>query len=96
MSESPPGNVTPLPRRRSAPSESAAGTVTALPKRRSWLWREVRRHPYAYILTIVFAGSGAVLAPLLFPGATPWMGLAGGLALGVYAALCTVPNKFLG
>ncbi|MGI9591529.1 MAG: hypothetical protein ACR2P8_09180 [Myxococcota bacterium] len=78
MSESPPGNVTPLPRRRSR------------------LWREVRRHPYAYILTVVFAAAGAVLAPLLFPAATPWMGLAGGLALGVYAALCTVPNKFLG
>ena len=77
-------------------SEAPPDNVRVLPKRRSRLWTELRRHPYAYILTIVFAVAGAVLAPLLFPAATPWMGLAGGLALGVYAALCTVPNKFLG
>ena len=62
----------------------------------SRVWGELRRHPYAYILTVVFAVSGAVLAPLLFEQASPWMGMAGGLALGVYAALCAVPNKFLG
>ena len=71
--------------------------VTPLrPARGGRIWREVRRHPYAYILTFVFAVAGAVTAPLLFEAATPWMGLAGGLALGIYAALCTVPNKFLG
>lgn len=77
-------------------SQEAPSNVTPLPKRRSRVWTEVRRHPYAYILTLVFALAGAVLAPLLFPEATPGMGVAGGLALGVYAALCTVPNKFLG
>lgn len=76
--------------------ETPLANVTPLPKRRSRLWNELRRHPYAYILTAVFAVAGAVLAPLLFPAATSAMGLAGGLALGIYAALCTVPNKFLG
>jgi hypothetical protein len=70
--------------------------VTPLPQRRSRLWTEIRRHPMAYILTLTFALAGAVLAPLLFEAATPGMGLAGGLALGVYAALCAVPDKFLG
>ena len=74
----------------------APDNVTPLPKRRSRVWQEVRRHPYAYILTIVFAVAGAVVAPMLFPAATPAMGLVGGHALGIYAALCTVPNKFLG
>lgn len=77
-------------------SEHPSGNVTPLPRRRSRLWTELRRHPYAYLVTGGFALAGAVLAPLLFPEASPWMGLAGGLALGVYAALCTVPNKFLG
>jgi hypothetical protein len=76
--------------------EQAPGNVTRLPKRRSRLWTEVRRHPYAYIVLVVFAVTGAVVAPLLFPAATPGMGLVGGLALGIYAAICTVPNKFLG
>ncbi len=76
--------------------ERAPNRVRPLPKPGSRLWIELRRHPYAYILTAVFALAGAVLAPLLFPAATPWMGLVGGLALGIYAALCTVPNKFLG
>ena len=77
-------------------SNLTPSNVTPLPKRRSRIWNEVRRHPYAYILTVVFAVGGAVLAPLLFEAATPGMGLAGGLALGIYAALCAVPNKFLG
>jgi hypothetical protein len=76
--------------------QNPPANVTPLPRRRSRLWNEVKRHPYAYILTAVFAVAGAVLAPLLFPAATPAMGLFGGLALGIYAALCTVPNKFLG
>jgi len=77
-------------------SDPTPSNVTSLPARRSRIWREVRRHPYAYILTVVFAAAGAIVAPMLFPEATPGMGFAGGLALGIYAALCTVPNKFLG
>lgn len=76
--------------------EKLANVTDLHPSRGARVWAELRRHPYAYILTLVFAVAGAVGAPLLFPGATPWMGLAGGLALGIYAALCTVPNKFLG
>lgn len=80
-------SVTPLrPDRPDAAPRSRAQRV----------WAELRRHPYAWLLTIGFAGAGAVLAPMLFPGATPAMGIVGGLAFGVYAALCAVPNKFLG
>jgi len=84
------------------PNENAAarGSVTPLraprPSRAARLWAELRRHPYAYLLTFVFAGVGAVVAPLLFPEATPAMGAVGGLVFGIYAALCAVPNKFLG
>ncbi len=64
--------------------------------RGSRLSQELRRHPYAYAVVVVFGLAGAVLAPILIPEASPWVGAAGGLAMGVYAALCAVPNKFLG
>ncbi len=79
--------------------EQANSPATVVPLRRSRpgrLWQELRRHPYAYAVAVVFAVAGAVLAPILIPEASPWMGAVGGLAMGVYAALCAVPNKFLG
>ena len=33
---------------------------------------------------------------MIFPEASPWLGLGGGLVFGVYAALCAVPDKFFG
>lgn len=84
------------------PTDDAApgGPVIPLrpepPSRAARVWAELRRHPYAYLVTVAFAVAGAVAAPMLFHGATPAMGAVGGMALGVYAALCAVPNKFLG
>jgi hypothetical protein len=80
------------------PHLEAPSNVTPLqhPTRLVRLWGELRRHSYAYILTLVFGVAGAIIMPLLIPEASPWMGAAGGLALGIYAALCAVPNKFLG
>ena len=57
---------------------------------------EVRRHPYAYIVTALFSVGGAFGATLIFPEAPPAAAAFGGFALGLYAALCAVPNKFMG
>jgi len=56
---------------------------------------EVRSRPMAYGVLAAFALAGPVVTALLFPEAPPIVGLAGGLALGLYAALCAVPDKFL-
>ena len=79
--------------------DQANSPAPVVPLRRSRpgrIWQELRRHPYAYAVVVVFAVAGAVLAPILIPEASPWAGAAGGLAMGVYAALCAVPIKFLG
>jgi hypothetical protein len=60
------------------------------------LWNELRHHPFAYVVAFAFMAAGAVATPLLFPDASPWLGAIGGLIFGVYAALCAVPDKFLG
>lgn len=78
------------------PADDADRVVPLPASRPSRLWREVRRHPFAYLVTLAFAGIGAVAAPLVFPDASPWVGAIGGLIFGVYAALCAVPDKFLG
>ncbi|MCG8591915.1 MAG: hypothetical protein MJE66_21685 [Proteobacteria bacterium] len=59
------------------------------------LVRELRRHAYGYAVVAAMAVAGAFLAPLVLPAATFWHGLFGGFALGVYAALTAVPDKFL-
>ena len=63
------------------------------------IWRavidEVRDRPFAYGVLGAFLLAGPVVASLLFPEAPPAVGIVGGLALGAYAALCAVPQKFL-
>jgi hypothetical protein len=59
------------------------------------LGREVRRHRYAYIVTGSFALAGPFVTRYLFPEAPPLSGLIGGVCLGVYAALCAIPDQFL-
>jgi hypothetical protein len=59
------------------------------------VWEEVRHRPYAYGVLIGFTVAGGISAPLIFPDVSPWAGAIGGLALGFYAALTAVPNKFL-
>jgi hypothetical protein len=64
----------------------------------SWrkaLVREVRTHPFGYVVLGLFVLAGPILAPLLFPQAPPAAAVGGGLAFGLYAALCAVPQKFL-
>ena len=64
----------------------------------SWSRRivgEVRDHPFGYGVLATFLVVGPVAASLLFPEAPPGVSIVGGLALGAYAALCAVPQKFL-
>ena len=44
---------------------------------------------FAFIL------AGALITPKLLPGASPWAGMVGGLAMGAYAAICAVSGKSL-
>ena len=66
--------------------------------KRSWkesLIHEVRTHPFGYVVLGLFVLAGPLLAPLVFPQAPPAVAAVGGLAFGLYAALCAVPQKFL-
>ena len=74
-----------------------AETTESAPKR-SWkeaILREVRMHPFGYVVLGLFVLAGPILAPLIFPQAPPAVAIVGGLAFGLYAALCAVPQKFL-
>lgn len=57
--------------------------------------REVRDHPFAYGVMAAFIVIGPVLASLIFPEAPLGVAIAGGLAFGVWGALCAVPGKFV-
>lgn len=57
--------------------------------------REVRSRPFAYIVLALFLVGGPILATMIFPQAPPAAAAVGGLAFGVYAALCSVPQKFM-
>jgi hypothetical protein len=65
--------------------------------RRGWLAaiaHELRTHAVAYTVLALFAAAGPLVVSWIFPGVTPWIGVVGGLALGIYAALCAVPDRF--
>jgi hypothetical protein len=67
------------------------------PQRRGWLAalaREVRRHPIGYAILLAFVLLGPVLVHMIFPDVSPLLGLVGGLAFGIYAALSAVPDRF--
>ncbi len=78
---------------------SETQNVTPLPKRRPGLLgvieRELRSRPFGYGVLVVFVIAGPVVTRLLFPEAPLSAGIVGGLAFGLYAALCAVPQKFL-
>jgi hypothetical protein len=74
-------------------------TGAAPPPRRSagfvaGVGRELRAHAVAYAVLAIFAAAGPLLVRWIFPGVTPWVGVVGGLAFGIYAALCAVPGRF--
>ena len=58
------------------------------------LGHELRTHVVAYSVAALFAAAGPLVVTWIFPDVSPWVGLAGGLALGIYAALCAVPDRF--
>ncbi len=57
--------------------------------------KEVRTHPFGYAVLAVFVIGGPFISILIFPEAPPAVAAVGGLAFGVYAALCAVPQKFM-
>lgn len=57
--------------------------------------REIRSRPFGYTVLALFVVAGPVAAPYVFPQAPPAVAAVGGLAFGLYAALCAVPQKFL-
>ena len=78
--------------------EGVEAEVSESGPKRSWkeaIVREVRTHPFGYVVLGLFVLAGPVLAPLIFPQAPPAVAIVGGLAFGLYAALCAVPQKFL-
>jgi hypothetical protein len=78
--------------------EGVEAELSEGPPKRSWkeaIVREVRTHPVGYVVLGLFVLAGPALAPLIFPQAPPAVAIVGGLAFGLYAALCAVPQKFL-
>jgi hypothetical protein len=59
------------------------------------LARELRAHPIGYGVMAAFVVIGPATALYLFPEAPPAVCIVGGFALGAYAAMCAVPQKFL-
>ena len=79
----------------------ATGTEERAPAPRSTrrrlvgaIGRELRDHAFAYGVVAAFLVAGPIAVAMIFPEASPWLGLVGGLVFGVYAALCAVPDKF--
>lgn len=73
--------------RTEAPQQAPAGWTARIA-------HELRTHVVAYSVLAVFVASGPLVVTWLFPGVTPWVGVVGGLAFGIYAALCAVPDRF--
>ncbi len=57
--------------------------------------REIKGRPFAYIVLALGLIGGPIIATMIFPQAPPGAAAAGGLAFGVWAALSSVPQKFL-
>ena len=59
------------------------------------LVHEVRTHPFGYSVVAVGLVAGPILAMMIFPEAPPAAAAVGGLCFGIYAAISSVPQKFL-
>ena len=55
---------------------------------------ELRRHAIGYGVLLAFVLLGPLLVYLIFPDASPLLGVVGGLAFGIYAAISAVPDRF--
>jgi hypothetical protein len=83
-----------------APDSSAGAPPEAngrsgLARFKDGLVAEVKSRPFAYIVLAFFLVGGPILATMIFPQAPPAAAVVGGLAFGIYAALCSVPQKFM-
>ena len=74
--------------------ESSEGTTRADRWKRA-LIREVKSHPFGYSVLAVALVAGPILLRMVFPEVTPVQAVVGGIAFGVYLALCAVPQKFM-
>jgi hypothetical protein len=69
----------------------------AEPEARGWAARlrgELRRHAIGYGVLLAFVLLGPLLVHLIFPEAPLGLGVVGGFAFGVYAAVSAVPDRF--
>ena len=79
-------------------AQEARSAADAEGEASSWkgaLLREVRSHPFGYGVMGVGLVTGPFLIMMIFPQVTPLQAVVGGLAFGVYGALCAVPQKFM-
>lgn len=56
---------------------------------------EIKGRPFAYGVLAAFVFLGPIITMMIFPEAPPAAAIVGGLAFGVYGALCAVPQKFM-
>jgi hypothetical protein len=84
----------PLP--EDAEAEESVGTSPgSLQSRLDAVSEEIRTHPFGYSVMAAFVLAGPVVASYLFPQAPTGVAVIGGLAFGVFSALCAVPGKFI-
>ena len=66
--------------------------------KRGWqaaLRHEIRTHKFGYSVLAVALVAGPILLRMIFPSISIVQAIVGGLAFGVYLALCAVPQKFM-
>ncbi len=76
------------------PLETSQDEATA-PSLGDRVRKELRERPLAWGVMAGFTIAGPVVTRFMFPEAPISIGIAGGLAFGIYAALCAVPGRFL-
>lgn len=84
--------------RPEAAGEASAEASGEASGERGWkaaLARELRARPFGYVVLLLFVLAGPIGAAFLFPQAPVGVAIFGGLAFGIYAALCAVPQKFM-
>jgi hypothetical protein len=65
------------------------------PLRLTAIGREIKTHAAGYVVLAGFSLAGLIIGHFVFPDMSIWIGVVGGLAFGVYAAIFAVPDKFL-
>lgn len=76
-------------------SERTSGRTSGEGGFKAALARELRARPFGYMVLLLFVLAGPIGAAFLFPQAPVGVAIFGGLAFGIYAALCAVPQKFM-